>query len=199
MQIYTLTNEKEKALWANALFIFDTSSILEIYSCVSTAQQSIAGILKHFAERIWIPAQVRYEYIKHHEEVLLKPIAEKYQIPKGFNDDIIKSIEHFLEITKDDYFHPYIDKDSCNEILTLKEELKERIEKVISIQKEQYDKRKKEIKAVKHNDIINSTFMSLPSGNEFSYKELLNIVKEGEFRYRNNIPPGYMDLSLIHI
>ena len=193
MELYTFTNEKEENLWNDAVFVFDTSSVLEIYSCVNNAQQTIMKILEHFKDRIWIPAQVKYEYMKHRDEVLLKPISEKYKTPKGINLDLVNSIDDFLKKTNDEYYHPYIDNQSQIDISTINNELKERIEKVIKIQKQQYEKRKKEIKEVINDDIIYQTFMQLTYGVPFSYQEILEIIKEGEFRYRNGLPPGYMD------
>ena len=193
MELYTFTEEKETDLWNDAVFIFDTSSILEIYSCVNNAQRTIMKILEHFKERIWIPAQVKYEYMKHRDEVLLKPIAEKYHTPKGINNDIVKYIDDFLKKTNNEYYHPYIDSQAQTEISALKGDLEEKIEKILKIQKRQYDKRKKEIKEVINDDIIYQTFMKLSHGEAFNYQELLEIAKEGEFRYRNGLPPGYKD------
>jgi len=137
-------------------------------------------------DRLWLPYNVSSEYINNR----IKPINKA----KGSYDDLkrnIKSIyDNFEQIknrTKSKEKHPYVPKEIFSELETHLTIFKTKLEGEIIIKEKELDK------IIVNDEILSKieTFFSI--GTEFSYSETTEIIKEGEFRYRNSIPPGYKD------
>ena len=47
-----MTPEREKELWKNSIFVFDTSSICELYNLTEDAKKTITDILLKLKDRI---------------------------------------------------------------------------------------------------------------------------------------------------
>ncbi|KMP78184.1 hypothetical protein TU62_01975 [Bacillus cereus] len=202
---YPPNKEKEDHLWKNGIFIFDTSALLEFYYFPKKSQQNIFNsTFEKLVNRLWIPNHVKFEYLKNRENTLRKPIEEKYkklentQI-KAINEDL-KSIKDklidFINHTKKQDVHPYID----TKIPFKMHEEYIKFEKVFSKFEEsiktEFKKREDDIIAFAIEDTVMENFNKyFKVGREYSFEEILKIVKEGEFRYRNEIPPGYKDAS----
>ena len=194
-KLHILTPEREEKLWSEAIFVFDTSSICALYNLKPDSQKIVVDILERFKDRIWIPAQVRYEYVKNREKVINNPLAECYQKPQIVSSGTqwVKDFSSFLENNKNQDFHPYI-KDATHKDLTQKrDELERLIKEIIKSIKTEQEERRNEIQAIKDHDCIRDAVMAFNAGSPFSFNDILGIVREGEFRYRNTIPPGYMD------
>ncbi|MGG1519081.1 PIN domain-containing protein [Paenibacillus oryzisoli] len=195
--------EREKNMWQDCVFVFDTSALLEFYYFSKKSQQEIFdSTFKKLLGRLWIPNHVEFEYLKNRESTLKKPIEEKY---KKLESDQIKTIENnikdiksriadFINHTKKEDTHPYIDNtipldfdDSCKKFESLFFDFKSKVES-------EFKKREDEINAfAEQDDVLESFNKYFEVGKEYSYTKLLEIVNEGEIRYRNQIPPGYKD------
>lgn len=193
-EIYKMTPKREKELWENALFVFDTSSICMLYNLTEDTKKTMVEILGKFQDRIWIPAQAMYEYLKNRDKVIMNPIQESYQnMPELSKCQLSEVLKPLLERHKKNVFHPYLDTQAYNELTQKCNQLCDLTKEIKGIFKEQYDKRKTEIMAVRDNDIIRNTFSSFTIGAPFSMELIIEIVREGGLRYKNRIPPGYKD------
>lgn len=191
---YVMTPDRMDFLWENAEFIFDTNAFCAMYRMTESAKLPMLDILEYFKGRIWVPAHVLYEYTKNRNEVIVEPIAKKYQNPEFFNNNYAAQVSNFIEkLKKEPYYHPYFDDEALQK---LEEELKNASAKLKDIKDlvgAQIQKRKTEIINQKAKDIILEKVMSLTHGRPFSHLETIEIMKEGEFRHRNMLPPGYID------
>lgn len=91
IEIYFLTEEREKRLWENCIFIFDTSAILKLYYysklILDDISKSIFSNLES-QERLWIPQRVEYEFFKNREDKITEPIQQyKDLINNDHNND----------------------------------------------------------------------------------------------------------------
>lgn len=113
-------------------------------------------------------------------------------------DGIVKTFKE--NCTKKDK-HPFLSQKIINKISTFAKkysenliEIEKEIKEIKSSVFEEIEGRKKEIEKVIDNDeikkIINENFKK---GKSYTFSELMDIMKEGEFRYSNSIPPGYED------
>jgi hypothetical protein len=202
---YSPSKERERAIWADCIFVFDTSSLLEFYYFPKKSQQDIfSSTFEKIKDRLWIPHHVNFEYLKNRENTLKKPIEEKY---KNLETNQVKAIENglkninnmindFINHTKKEDVHPYID----NTIpLNFEEALKEFETKFIDFKEKvkiEFTKREEEINAFATDDTVLQSFSKyFEIGREYNFNKLMDIVKEGELRYRNNIPPGFKDAT----
>ena len=63
-----ITKDLEDELWNDALIVFDTCALLDFYFLTEEYQQIMSDILIAMKDRIWIPAQVKYEFEKNREK-----------------------------------------------------------------------------------------------------------------------------------
>jgi len=196
-------NEELRDLWEDSIFIFDTSVLLDFYYLPKKLRSEIfEQTLRPIKERIWVPQQVMFEFLKNKESKIKEPIERKYNdslkthiapIPKNIKE-IEKSLQEFKNLTKKSDSHPYIENNInelfWNKFIAFRDEFKN-YERNIELE---FTKRENEILTISENDdILEFITSNLTIGNAFTFDEIMGIVKEGEIRYRNEIPPGYKD------
>ena len=194
---YKIDKEKEKRLWKNAIFIFDTSALLDFYAIPKQTRDTIYKTFQSLKDRLWLPAQVIYEYLNHKDTILEKIIKEQYAPIKTDLNKIqmdSKMIDDIINRTKNSDKHPYFEQNNLNK---LKKEIDSFIQKIQTIKEnisKDIEKVEKEILDCKNNDdIYNNIKKNFQYGKKFTYSEILEIVKEGKLRYEFKIPPGYKD------
>lgn len=191
---FIMDSEKESKLWKNGVFIFDTSAIGALYGLIPSSQEVMMGILNKFADRTWIPAQVLYEYMKNREKMIMNPCEEHYQNPKAvINSGLIDSFDTYLMDFENEDFHPNMSTEALDKLKAFRDELNDILKEVKKIIKKEHSKQIDRITKIKEDDKILDAINNLPHGNPFMVSDVLEIIKEGELRYRNTIPPGYMD------
>lgn len=88
IEIYTLSDDREKRLWEDCIFVFDTSALLNCYFFSERQMKSIfTPIFPKCIDRLWIPQQVIEEYLKNREDVIKKPIKSYFNLIKLDNDN----------------------------------------------------------------------------------------------------------------
>ena len=191
-----MDSERESKLWKNSVFVFDTSAIGALYGLIPSSQEVMMEILNKFADRTWIPAQVLYEYRKNREKMIMNPCEEHYQNPKAIvNSSLIDNFDIYLKDFENEDFHPNMSPEALDKLKFFRDELNNTLKEVKRIIKTEYSKQKERITKIKEDDKILDAIDNLPHGNPFIFSEIFKIIKEGELRYRNSIPPGYMDCS----
>lgn len=186
---YTLTEQQEKKLWENAFFVFDTSSLLNFYDYSDTTIDDIFNsIFAKLIERLWLPYNVIIEYAKNRH----KPVNRKIALYEDLNK-LLKTMEDNYNQLKNRTIlqdkHPFIDNQICNDFEPQFGLFKERIENEIKAKVEIVNKTRNE-------DLIYQRLKQYFSiGKPFNYSKITEVVKEGEFRYKHAIPPGYKDES----
>lgn len=180
-------------------------------------------LFKSLEKRLWITYQTQIEFFKNKDKVKLKPLEtynSLIQKVKGNSESgHIEEIENVITATKSNISdelrghlktlqekvsknnkHPYLKDFNFSDINSQVHD----IEKKILEFKVQFESFKKliteEIESQKNkfkdetNDIILPILEKyFNSTNEPNIKEINSIIKDGEFRYRNQIPPGYLD------
>jgi hypothetical protein len=221
--IFRLSEEEEKNLFENGHIVFDSSALLSFYGYTERiSEEYFNKVFETLKGRLWLPGQVIYEFEKNREKVITKPKGEYQNLTKsnGRKDgghlesiqnsiDLIrnnsKSIQGQLktlsERTLKDDKHPHIEQKSISEF---KEVLKS-FESNIDILNEGYDNLlndiqrqiEEKIKGLDEKSLSDNFRQRLDKyfahGKPYSYEVMLGIIKEGAFRYENEIPPGYKD------
>lgn len=189
-----MDSERESRLWLNGVFVFDTSSIGALYGLIPSSQDVMMEIINKFADRTWIPAQVIYEYLKNREKMIMNPCEEYYQNPKGItNSNLIAVFDAYLKDFENEDFHPKMSDEALDKLKEFRNSLDNTLKDVKKIIKDEHAKQKERIAKVKEADKILDAINNLPHGTPFVISDVLEIIKEGELRYRNSIPPGYKD------
>lgn len=203
--IYLLTADREKAIWSDCIFVFDTSALLEFYNFPEETRKIIfAEIFEAQKNKLWIPNHVQFEFLKNREKVIRQPIdlnysplVENYLKPISDTTKTIESkLKQLKEITLKNDTHPYIESKAIIEFENQIKSYSEIIGVFDKAYKEQIEQRKKEILELQSNDTVLEHFEKyLKVGRAYSFTEIIEITKEGKHRYEFKIPPGYEDLK----
>ena len=221
--IFTITDKEEKNLFENGHVVFDSSALLSFYGYTEKISKVyINKVFKALKGRLWLPAQVIYEFEKNREKVITKPKGDYYNLVTnsgrkegGFldavknaisiirknSDNIQGQINALSEKTKKDDKHPHLTQASINKFIkdlnkfSLNiEKLSEGYIKLSTDTQEQISQKIKTIDEKSSSDNLRerlNTFFA--HGVPYSYEKMLTIIREGKFRYENEIPPGYKD------
>lgn len=135
------------------------------------------SVITQLDERIWIPYQVGLEFNRNRLNVL----SEQRKNYKEFQEKILSLIKEIDNKNR----NPFFSKELISKVF----EVKETLEKETLTKLNFYEKSFTSDKILEQvNKIFNNKV-----GTEFSEKNLINIYREGEKRYKNKIPPGFRD------
>jgi hypothetical protein len=203
--MYQMTESRQKDLWSDCVFVFDTSALLALYLYPEDARQQIyKEIFEKIKGRLWIPHHVKFEYFKNRASKIREPISKNYMPLK---DDYIKPIidsfnkslnrvDALKNNIKNADNHPHI---VSEELEKYEVKLKEFLKTTIEFEKafdEQMGQKINEILLLEQNDTVSENIQRyFKVGREYTYDEILKITMEGKHRYEFKIPPGYEDLK----
>lgn len=170
-----LTEEQKTKLWKNAIFVFDTNVFIRLYSLTKEARDAFFEAIEKIKDRIWMPHQVAEEFMKNRVNVILKNLGD-YDNLKQKTNNYIKELAQIFNI-------PETDKE-C-------EKHKNQLNAWI-------DKYRDSNLLVKDfsSDLILDKILNLfegKTGKPYTSEEKEKMEKEGEIRYKKQIPPGYKD------
>lgn len=174
---YRLSDEDYTSLWTQGIFVFDTNVLLDLYRYSDETVESLFEIMDSIKDRIWIPYQVSKEYHKNLNSIIAEQVR-KY-------DTSIGTLSNFKDQIEAKRSHPFLEK-------AFKEEIDTFCLKFDEILKE----RKKGIRELIITNPIKERLADLLEnriGVPLTSDELKEVFVEGEKRYKENIPPGYLD------
>jgi Leucine-rich repeat (LRR) protein len=201
---YHIDDAKHERLWKNAIVVFDTSALLDMYFYSETTKQVVINeIFKKLPGRLWMPYQVNYEYLKNRSTVILKPIDSYSGLEKELKEkitDVYKNyqvgISELKSKTKKDDKHPVLDQQIFKNLDAIQQQNETELKSLADKIKEVIKTRIAEIEQTVDNDIIyDAVNTHFDVGNEFSFSAQMELVDEGKKRYEFKIPPGYEDLT----
>ncbi|MES2766078.1 MAG: PIN-like domain-containing protein [Bacteroidota bacterium] len=194
-----ITEEDFKQLWAEGLFIFDANVLLDLYRLPESARTDLLNIMsdKKINTRVWLPFQVSLEFIWNRIEVVSEQKSKFNEVKKIIENTLTKIEATSTELQNQigqlqlKKRHSAINPDSFinNELFSASiGKLNEFLEYLKKLDKEQPDVNDSD----KIKRIISGIFKN-KIGEPLTEKELENLYKEGETRYKDEIPPGYKD------
>lgn len=183
---YKLDDSEFKVLWENAIFIFDTNILLNLYRYQSSTRDGLLDVLDKISDRIWIPYHVSLEYHRNRLTVIAdqhKRFSEVRSVVSNSISDMEKGLNS-LQLKKR---HSHI---SSDKLLESMENIKnEFFSELDSLEQQSIN--------LSSDDPILNKLNSLffeKVGEPFSSQEDLDtLFKEGENRYSKKIAPGYLD------
>ncbi|MEB4872138.1 MULTISPECIES: PIN-like domain-containing protein [Priestia] len=182
------SEEDYQELWNEAIFVVDTNILVNFYKFTSKENTTkLFEILTDLKKegRLWIPHQVALEYFFNYENNLNKP-REGYTLLKEKISKIEGEIQKIFDTVKSQ--HSYITTDRFRFIL---DDLKATNEKAQQLIKEEID-------SLPDPNVTKDKIYNLLEnivGQPYDQQEIIQIEKEGEYRYEHNIPPGFGDIE----
>lgn len=174
----------------DSIIIFDTSALLNVYRYSLVSSKRILNHVKHYEDKLWIPAQVKNEFLKNKDNV------RSVNLYKNLDKKIIKHVENKrdeLLVQLSEY-----EKKRFPNFNDLKSKLELKFSEMDEIIKEYKTDISEETGVYKDfieevDNFLDSLLESEKVGRNLNLIELMEVLKEGELRYRYNLPPGYED------
>lgn len=186
-EFYHPDQDEFKNLWDHSHFVFDANTLLNLYMYSSDTLEDFWKIFDAIAERIWLSYQAGYEFHLNRPSRIRKQQTLFEQTIKSLSaisDEAKGNLEKIFDSARD---HPSIRRD---EILKKVSDFFDSLIREIKGKEEDYPD------LLKTEDKILSKLSELfddKIGDKLNDKDLNQIYKSGEERYKKNIPPGFAD------
>ena len=175
----------------NTIIVFDTNSLLNVFRFTPEASKEYFEIIQSIQDKIYIPYLVALEFHFHKSETLLlneiNVTKFKNDFSKNWNNvklEAVKTLFSSLSYRNDKdnkELNTYLSDLLNSKELDIENKL---VEKISSISKNQ-------------TNIFNALveIMQSKTGERYTQDTIVDIEKEGEERYKNEIPPGFNDAN----
>lgn len=173
------SNTDKRRLWEKAVFVFDTNVLLNLYRYSAKTRNSLLDAFESLKDRVWIPYQVAYEFMRRRCEVIYETVQRYTQFEKEIQaftqkaTDILRltsADEEFSELNR--FLIKWLNSNKEQNLLVQNAARDEILEKILLI----FDGR---------------------VGGNIGESELRCIQEEGKERYAKAMPPGYKDKKKI--
>lgn len=185
-EFYKLPDSKVNEIWDKGLLIVDANVLLDLYRLGPESRKDLKKSIDFFSDRIWIPYQIGLEFHRNRKSVIKELGGSKYgEFRRTLTDVVIPKIK---ESFKTFQRHPCIDYNYIEK--SIEKFRKDLEKKALEWEKEYpFD--------VDNDDVLDwiTTKFDGKVGDDNTNKELLDIYKEGEVRYKAAVPPGYKDAT----
>lgn len=192
-----------KAMWNNAIFIFDTNVLLSLYRYQSKTVTSLLDVVEKLNDRIWIPYHVGLEYQRRRIDVIAGQhdrFSQVKKIMQAFANDVDKAASRLtqdLDALQLKKRHSLISRDDIVEdvqaktIGALKSAQEQHVEKLNDLERESISTSSEDVIRTQLEALFSNKIGLPPASQEI----LDQLYKEGEQRYRKSIPPGFKDAN----
>lgn len=172
----------------NTIFVFDTNVFLNLYSYATQTRSDFFSLFSKIQARIWIPYHVILEYQRRRLEV----VRDEKAIFNKINDLLDKVDKIF---TSD--FESLALKRRFPKLNENTDKLHKEIQKSVATYKKSVSYWDEQQPCVRSHDTIREELNNLVEnrvGNKPESQNWLDsLYTDGETRYQNKIPPGFMD------
>lgn len=185
-EYYKLSAEEYNTIWNDALIVFDTNVLLDLYRYSADVSSDMISAMRAYSDRLWLPYQVAWEFHRNRIGIITGHIEAYNQLCSKLDTEISKAIDALKK--KDNLYmsHPYIKFNLIEQSINNKVGL---IKKNLMKQQEEYP-------IDIDNDSILEEITKLYAGKVGSYyseADLKIIFSDAKKRYEHKVPPGYCD------
>lgn len=178
---YQYSDKELRDIWGDAIFVFDTNTLLNMYRYNRDTFDEYVRVLKSLAtkKRLFLPYHVGEEFFQNRIKVIQdykKSYDELLKLADTFRSQVVSKYRH----------HPFID------IKDLGDQIEASIRPSVDMIKEKSDEHPDWIKNDPVLDQLSNIFDNCV-GDAYTKDELTKIYTEGEVRYEDKIPPGFKD------
>lgn len=169
--------EDYKKIWGNCIFAVDANVLLNLYRYSPSTRRILEKTLSAFSDRIYIPHQAALEFLRNRCTVIASQ-SEEYKKAT----DKLKDLFTMLTNTKK---HPFVDGE---ELKLLNDAYPKIIDKL-------EHNRKTLISRLNSDEVLDfvANLFDGKTGEPLSTTDINATIKDGESRYKKEIPPGYKD------
>lgn len=169
--------EDLKRLWENCLIAVDANVLLSLYRYSESTKNEFLDVFKMLSGRLWIPHQVAKEYLKNR----LKVISDQ---AKSY-DEAIQGLEALRKSFENPKQHPFVSAEVLGDFV-------KSFDLIIGELKNNKSRHDSKINDDDIKTVVGDIFDGKVGGG-YTDSQLEQIIKDGEVRYENKIPPGFRD------
>ena len=189
---YYFTEEQYKDIWENALFVFDTNTLLNLYRYQEETRSEFLNVLDMISNRIWLPHHVALEFQRNRLNVICEQ-KELFSKTRKAVESTGRHLNTELEKLRLNKRHSSIKVD---ELLDNLKKLSENfVSNLNDLKSSQQHLSKSDDLKEKLDELFDRKVGPAPK----NQKEIDDLYKTAESRYKNKIPPGYLDNEKIDI
>ncbi|MEM7794595.1 MAG: PIN-like domain-containing protein [Cyanobacteria bacterium P01_C01_bin.118] len=182
-EYYQRSADELSALWADATIVLDTNVLLGLYRWPETPREDLLRVLQEYRDRLWLPYHVALEFHRNREKVALT----QDRVAAAKADDATSTLRKLRQTFEPlRQRHPTLDIEGVdNAIASFERDLLAKLESAAEAHPD-----------VLTDDPIRDRLDKLfdgKTGDAPTEKWLSAVVKEGEKRFTNKIPPGFSD------
>jgi hypothetical protein len=194
-----LSESEMTQLWGEAIFVFDTNFLLDLYRVSRPVTDKYLEVLEYLQENIWLPYQVANEFIDRREGVIGAERASfenALQRLNGWSEETKKSpnkLDGVFDQAKGRVLKAQVAPllaANYDAYIAAVEEVEKVFREKIKIVAESHN-----IPDPDNDDILNRLLEILGDrvGSAYDEQRLKDVHQEGEDRYEKLIPPGFAD------
>ena len=174
-----------KELWEDAIFVFDTNILTNLYRYQSETSTDFLDILNKIQDKIWIPHHVALEY-QRNRLLVIEEQHKKFAETKKTINSMVNELQQNLDHLQLRNRHSHIDPDPLIKgIESLKDNFFQNLDQ---LEKSSIQISSKDDIREKLDNLFEGKIGKAPTQDEIDQQE-----KDGEARFNLKIPPGYED------
>lgn len=184
---YRPSDEQMKAAWKDATVVLDTNMLLNLYRFPLAARNELLAIFKKLQGQLWIPFHVGLEFQRNRLRVIAGQ-QRRFSEVKGALDQGFQTMSQKLSSLQLSNRHSTIDP----------QPFLAEIEGAVSLFKAKLDELKGSDEVTLDADTIRDQLDEILAGrigDAPSGADIEQIQKEGDIRFKYQLPPGYEDVS----
>lgn len=172
-------DERRRKIWQDCFFVFDTNVLTAVYKRSDHARDAFYEIVRSLGDRLWVPYQVGYEFLDNRAKIA--------HDQSRLYADAAATLQSFLDSLDVVTRHPFLSKDLHEEFVDISLKVIDELEEKMEFHRLRLT-----------NDDVKLEVAELFAGkvgDKYDDAQLKLIIKEGEGRYANQIPPGFQDIN----
>src|SRR6266496_257352 len=174
---FRLSPKVSQELWTSGIISVDANVLLDFYRVSDDTRRALSKLVKRVGNRFWVTHQAASEFLDNRLGVISGQ-ARAYE-------EISKALDRIEGSFRASRSHPFLTGKVLDDLSSLFVKVKGEL-----------DRRRADLEKLIHNDPILATIVDLCDGrigDGLSADDLKTMKIDGEQRYKDRIPPGYLD------
>ena len=181
---YHLSESEVNALWEKCVFVLDANVLLNLHRYPEKARNDLINAIKVVKDRLWVPHYAALEYQRNRLSVIAEQKARFGEV-RGILVDMVPSLQNELSQLQLEKRHSSIKLESF--VTELQSSIEKCVKALTELELQQKD--------VHQDDPIRDQLDKILTIGQApkDQQELDDTLKDGDGRYSNRVPPGYLD------
>ncbi|MDW1972299.1 PIN-like domain-containing protein [Vibrio sp. 945] len=183
------SNDEQHLVWNKCTFVFDSNVLLSLHRYNKHDRNEILKTIQSISDRVWITYQSALDYqrnvqlVKEYEENKYSRAVKEIKDIKSKISAALSPLRHDFKSNESKKIYEYV---ASSEAF---------LDSIIKDINEQRPLFASDVEQTLLSDSINDLFKGKVGNPSPNQEYLSNLYKEADVRYKNKIPPGYLDVS----